>query len=86
MSSHHAYRRTVIDALGEQDAAETYRSLTGIMNVEGDPGDQAVREYVRNNTLVRRINVFDPDEVLFHRSVTLAGSPGNHLKFVLPSV
>ena len=84
MSSHHAYRRTVIDALGEQDAAETYRSLTGIMNVEGDPGDQAVREYVHNNTLVRRINVFDPDEVLFHRSVTLAGSPGNHLKFVLP--
>ena len=84
MSSHHAYRRTVIDALGEQDAAETYRSLAGIMNVEGDPGDQLVREYVRNNTLVRRINIFDPDKVLVHRSATLAASSESPLTFVLP--
>jgi len=84
VSFHHAYRRTVIDVLGEQDAAETYRSLAGIMKVEGDAGDHAVRKYIRNNTLVRRIGLFDPDEILFHRSATLSGPSGNELKFVIP--
>ncbi|SVA26049.1 uncharacterized protein METZ01_LOCUS78903 [marine metagenome] len=84
VSFHHAYRRTVIDVLGEQDAAETYRSLAGIMKVEGDAGDHAVRKYIRNNTLVRRIGLFDPEEILFHRSATLTGPSGNELKFVIP--
>jgi len=74
----------VIDVLGEQDAAETYRSLAGIMKVEGDAGDHAVRKYIRNNTLVRRIGLFDPEEILFHRSATLTGPSGNELKFVIP--
>ena len=74
----------MIDVLGEQDAAETYRSLAGIMKVEGDAGDHAVRKYIRNNTLVRRIGLFDPDEILFHRSATLSGPSGNELKFVIP--
>ncbi|MFP6851750.1 MAG: beta-ketoacyl synthase [Pseudomonadales bacterium] len=84
VSFHHAYRRTVIDALGEQDAAETYRSLAGIMKVEGDTSDHAVRKYIRNNTLVRRIGLFDPEEILFHRSATLTGPSGNELTFVIP--
>jgi acetoacetyl-[acyl-carrier protein] synthase len=84
VSFHHAYRRTVIDALGEQDAAETYRSLAGIMKVEGDASDHAVRKYIRNNTLVRRIGLFDPEEILFHRSATLTGPSGNELTFVIP--
>jgi len=74
----------VIDALGEQDAAETYRSLAGIMKVEGDDSDHAVRKYIRNNTLVRRIGLFDPEEILFHRSATLTGPSGNELTFVIP--
>jgi len=74
----------VIDALGEQDAAETYRSLAGIMKVEGDASDHAVRKYIRNNTLVRRIGLFDPEEILFHRSATLTGPSGNELTFVIP--
>jgi len=84
VSFHHAYRRTVIDVLGEQDAAETYRSLAGIMKVEGDASDHAVRKYIRNNTLVRRIGLFDPEEILFHRSATLTGPSGNELTFVIP--
>ena len=74
----------MIDALGEQDAAETYRSLAGIMKVEGDASDHAVRKYIRNNTLVRRIGLFDPEEILFHRSATLTGPSGNELTFVIP--
>tara|TARA_B100000809_G_scaffold69730_3_gene67098 strand:+ start:875 stop:2728 length:1854 start_codon:yes stop_codon:yes gene_type:complete len=84
VSFHHAYRRTVIDVLGEHDAAETYRSLAGIMKVEGDASDHAVRKYIRNNTLVRRIGLFDPEEILFHRSATLTGPSGNELTFVIP--
>ena len=74
----------MIDVLGEQDAAETYRSLAGIMKVEGDASDHAVRKYIRNNTLVRRIGLFDPEEILFHRSATLTGPSGNELTFVIP--
>jgi len=74
----------VIDVLGEHDAAETYRSLAGIMKVEGDASDHAVRKYIRNNTLVRRIGLFDPEEILFHRSATLTGPSGNELTFVIP--
>ena len=74
----------MVDVLGEQDAAETYRSLAGIMKVEGDASDHAVRKYIRNNTLVRRIGLFDPDEILFHRSATLSGPSGHELKFVIP--
>ena len=74
----------MIDVLGEQDAAETYRSLGGIMKVEGDANDHVVREYIRNNTLVRRIGLFDPEEILFHRSATLTGPSGNELTFVIP--
>lgn len=74
----------MIDALGEQDAAETYRSLAGIMKVEDDASDHAVRKYIRNNTLVRRIGLFDPEEILFHRSATLTGPSGNELTFVIP--
>jgi len=74
----------VIDVLSEQDAAETYRSLGGIMKVEGDANDHVVREYIRNNTLVRRIGLFDPEEILFHRSATLTGPSGNELTFVIP--
>ena len=85
MSFHHAYRRTVIDVLGEQDAAETYQSLAGIMNVEGDAADDEVRDYIRNNTLVRQIGLFDLDEILVHRSATLTGTLGNALTFVLPA-
>ncbi|MEC9286527.1 MAG: beta-ketoacyl synthase, partial [Pseudomonadota bacterium] len=57
VSFHHAYRRTVIDALDEHDAAETYLSLSGIMKVKGDASERIVREYIRNNTLVRRIGL-----------------------------
>lgn len=74
----------MIDVLGEHDAAETYRSLAGIMKVEGDASDHAVRKYIRNNTLVRRIGLFDPEEILFHRSATLTGPSGNELTFVIP--
>ncbi|MEE3279872.1 MAG: beta-ketoacyl synthase [Pseudomonadota bacterium] len=83
VSFHHAYRRTVIDALDERDAADTYLSLAGIMKVKGDASERIVRDYIRNNTLVRRIGLFDPDDILFHRSATLTGTSEDSIKFLL---
>ena len=82
ISFHHAYRRTVIDALDAQAAGETYASLTALMNMEGDPNDRTVRQHVRDNTLIRRIECFDPDRVYWQRSASLrpAAAP---LRFAL---
>ena len=82
ISFHHAYRRTVIDALDAQAAGETYASLTALMNMEGDPSDPGVRQHVRDNTLIRRIECFDPDRVYWQRSASLR-SAAAPLRFAL---
>lgn len=83
VSFHHAYRRTVIDVLDAQAAGETYASLTALMNVQGDPNDAAVRQHVRDHTLIRRIECFDPDRVYWQRSASLRPAASAPLQFVL---
>ena len=83
ISFHHAYRRTVIDALDAQAAGETYASLTALMHVEGDANDLAVRQNVCDGTLIRRIECFDPDDVYWQRSASLRPASSAPLKFVL---
>ena len=83
ISFHHAYRRTVIDALDAQAADETYASLTALMNLEGDANDLAVRQNVCDGTLIRRIECFDPDDVYWQRSASLRPASSAPLKFVL---
>ncbi len=83
VSFHHAYRRTVIDALGKADADATYASLAGLMNVDGDPGDAAVREYMLDNTLVRRVDAFDPDRVPWQRNLRMRPTDSDTLVFKL---
>lgn len=83
ISFHHAYRRTVIDALDAQAADETYASLTALMNVQGDANDLAVRQNVCDGTLIRRIECFDPDDVYWQRSASLRPASSAPLKFVL---
>ena len=67
----HAYRRLVIDALGEADQRRTYRSLARLMNLDGDPDTADTRAYINDHTLVRRIELFDVDQVLWHSRATL---------------
>ena len=83
VSFHHAFRRTVIDALDSASADDTYASLRTLMNVEGDAADGDVRSYIRDNTLVRRIDCFDPDAVYWQRSVGLRPASGDALSFAL---
>ena len=83
VSFHHAYRRTVIDALDEQSANDTYASLAALMQVQGDPNDEALRRHIRDNTLVRRINCFDPDRVYCQRAACMRQVAAAPMQFVL---
>ena len=83
VSFHHAYRRTVIDAIDTAAADDTYASLATLMNVAGDPKDEAVRRHIRDHTLIRRIECFDPDRVRWQRSARLAPSDAEALTFTM---
>ena len=83
VSFDHAYRRTVIDAIDRGAAAETYASLAGLMNVDGDPADESVRQHILDNTLIRRIDCFDPERIQWQRSARLAPANAGAVTFTL---
>jgi acetoacetyl-[acyl-carrier protein] synthase len=82
LSAHHAYRRLVIDALSASAADDTYRSLAALMNLNDDPALEATRSYIRDHTLVRRIECFDPEAIGWQRHIRLAPT-GDALTFKL---
>lgn len=83
VSFDHAYRRTVIDVLGKDAADDTYASLAGLMNVDGDPTDESVRQHILDNTLIRRIDCFDPESISWQRNARLAPAPSGPVSFVI---
>jgi acetoacetyl-[acyl-carrier protein] synthase len=82
-SFHHAYRRLVIDALGEADRSRTYRSLARLMKLEASSDDADVRSYIDAHTLVRKIELFDLDRVLCHTTSLLRPESGDQLAFTV---
>ena len=79
-SGHHAYKRLVLDDLGEADANDTYASLAALM--QADPAD---RDYIRDHTLIRRIenNLFDPGAILAHKTAQLGSADEGPITFSL---
>ncbi len=79
-SFHHAYRRLVADALSQQDAADSWRSLAGLMGLSTSAGapDADQIEHIRSHTLVRRIEPdwFDTENAPGHTRARLAGEQG----------
>lgn len=67
-SSHHAYRRMVIDALPQKDADSTWQSLATLMGLQWD-GSESQRQLLRDGTLIRRIEstFYDVDAVPWNR-------------------
>ncbi len=55
LSFHHAYRRKVIDVLGEAEVERTFASLTALMNLPGDLTEEQRRQRVLDGTLIRQI-------------------------------
>ena len=84
VSSDHAFRRIVIDALDAGDAADTYASLAGLMELRDDPADEATRRYIRDHTLIRRIEAFDPGSIAVHRAATIGPAGDGTLQFIVP--
>jgi acetoacetyl-[acyl-carrier protein] synthase len=83
LSFHHAYRRLVIDQLSGAKQDSTYQSLAQLMGLANATGqDHDTRAYIRDHTLIRRIESFDPDQVVWQTSANLRGADGN-LSFVI---
>ncbi len=83
VSFHHAYRRLVIEALNEADRGRTYESLATLMGLE-DSGAAATRSFIDSHTLIRRIELFDPDRVPVNRAARLhATEPDEPFSFVM---
>ena len=63
-SFHHAYRRLVIDKLDQEKQDGTFASLAKLMRLDGNSQDSTVRQYIKDHTLIRKIEIFDPDAVI----------------------
>ncbi len=76
-SGHHSYRRTVIDALDQNTAQQTWRSLATLMNRQGEL-DADERRYISNHTLIRRLEDrhFEPTDVAWNRRLAITPAPG----------
>ena len=83
VSFHHAFRRIVIDAIGAADADDTYACLAALMRLNDDPAAPSTRETIRDNTLIRRIALFDPTNVIRHRQATISAADTQGIKFVV---
>lgn len=76
VSCNHAYKRLVIDALPETERRRTYRSLAALMNLGADAASAEARRYMEDHTLIRRIELFDPQAVRCNREVSLKAAAG----------
>ena len=78
-SFHHGYRRLVLDALPADKANRTYQSLAAVMGIPADQaGSDAQRQYMRDHTLIRKIegNIFDTEQVAWNKRMALSGAEG----------
>ncbi|MDX2418209.1 MAG: beta-ketoacyl synthase [Xanthomonadales bacterium] len=83
LSFHHGYKRLVIDAISALEQDRTFRSLAGLMGVD-NPDDPKTRRYIRDNTLIRRIDLFDPGKVFIQSAARLKSTQdGEPLTFVM---
>lgn len=76
VSCNHAYKRLVIDALPEAERRRTYRSLAALMQLSEDATSAEARRHMEEHTLIRRIELFDPDAVRCNREVSLKAAAG----------
>jgi len=76
-SSHHGYRRSIIDVLDQGLAAGTIRSLAGLMGLKGQI-DAEKRDYVLEHTLVRGLEpeFLDPRNVAWNCKGRVAPGQG----------
>ena len=84
-SFHNAYRRLVIDSLPEDKQNQTYTSLAKLMRLENDGLLPETREYIKDHTLIRKIEIFDPESVIWQSAASLKDSETSSMSFIIPS-
>lgn len=84
ISFDHAYRRLVVDKLGKTAQDRTYASLAQLMGMEDhQAADSNTRGFINDNTLIRRIQLWDPAKVEWQSSAKLKSQDEAELTFVL---
>lgn len=83
VSFDHAYKRLVLDVLNQTEQDKTYNSLAKLMGLES-PANETSRQYIKDHTLIRRIELFDPDSVYVQGTATLKSISDNQpISFVI---
>ncbi|NCF33091.1 MAG: beta-ketoacyl synthase, partial [Proteobacteria bacterium] len=83
VSGHHAYRRMVLDALPAALQDRTFRSLAELMGMaKTSDFSSAEKTQIRDNTLIRRIENFDANAVLWQSALSMNGADNEALSFV----
>ena len=72
-SSFHSYKRLVCDALSSSDMMDTWQDLANRMGLLQDETilNAELIEKIKSDTLIRKINSFDTDNVICHHKVKL---------------
>jgi acetoacetyl-[acyl-carrier protein] synthase len=74
----------VIDSLPEVKRDATYLSLAQMMGLDpGSSHEESQRTYMRDHTLVRRIELFDPNRVYWQSNAHLKSTDSQAISFVL---
>jgi acetoacetyl-[acyl-carrier protein] synthase len=81
-SSHHGYRRMVIDKLGSEAQDSTFASLAALTNSKDSTSAQA-RQHLLDHTLIRRLetNLFDAKAIPLHKKATIKGASTGAIDF-----
>ena len=76
-----AYRRMILDSLGEAERRKTLSGLAALMGLSGDSG--AVDRAVIDGTLIRRIEdaVFNPDNAPLNTKMEISQQDGGEIRF-----
>ncbi len=74
-SGFHSYKRMVCDVLSDEELANTWSDLANRMGILHEAGiSEATIHAIKQGTLVRRIDNFDPDHVRCHHKARLDSS------------
>jgi len=81
-SSHHAYRRMVIDELSASVQNKTFAALAALMN-RTDSTSAEARKAMLDHTLVRRLetNLFDANSIPLHKRATIKSTSDKAISF-----
>ena len=81
-SSHHGYRRMVVDKMSSAVQDKTFASLAALMN-RTDSTSAEARKAMLDHTLVRRLetNLFDANSIPLHKRATIKGTSSEAISF-----